>query len=86
VIVLLIIDHLPHGFSEEEFTELFRPFGKIHSCRIVRDHSGRSLDFGFVELDEEKAARAVEALDAKEVQGHQIRVHSLNDLPASGTA
>jgi RNA recognition motif-containing protein len=72
---LLIVDRLPSGFSDEELVGLFRPFGPLLSCHLLRDPWGRSLDFGFVEFEALRdAAEAVRALNGKQVDNHSIKV------------
>jgi RNA recognition motif-containing protein len=81
--LLLIVDHLPSQLSDEELVGLFRPFGHVLSCRIVRDLGGRSLNYAFVEFDRPKAASdAIRALDGKQVDDHSISVTPVKDSPA----
>jgi RNA recognition motif-containing protein len=72
---LLIVDHLPQHFSDEELTALFLPFGTVRSARLVRASQGYSLDFGFVEFEnDEDAHQAVAKLDGLEIHGHRLTV------------
>ena len=72
---LLVVDQLPRSFSDDQLIALFRPFGQVNSCSVVRSASGRSLGFGFVEMANPKDAdRAVAALDNKQVEAEVIRV------------
>jgi RNA recognition motif-containing protein len=80
--VLLIIDHLPVDFSDQDLIALFRPFATAHNCRIVRDRSGTSLGFGFAELESsEEASRAVAVLDRMQLRNQIIRVGPVKDFP-----
>jgi RNA recognition motif-containing protein len=77
---LLIVDHLPQHFSNEELAALFQPLATVRSARIVRDSRGHSLAFGFVEVDsQEQASEAVMKVNGSEVGGHYIRVAVVGD-------
>lgn len=72
---LLIVDHLPRHFFDEELAALVRPFGTVLSTHVMRDGAGDHLDFGYVELDTLENARcAMCALNGHEVHGHAITV------------
>ena len=61
--------------SEEDFKKLFEPFGKITSSYLEKDYEGKSKGFGFVNFeDHEAAAKAIEELNDKEVNGQKIYV------------
>ena len=72
---LLIVDHLPRHFFDEELAALVRPFGTVVSAHVMRDGAGDHLDFGYVELDTlENAQCAICVLNGQEVYGHTITV------------
>jgi RNA recognition motif-containing protein len=80
---LLVVDQLPRSLSDDELIKLFRPFGKVISCTVVRSASGRSLGFGFVEMERsEDAFRAVSSLDNQPLQTEIIKVRRVKDFPA----
>jgi len=70
------IGNLPFSTQEETLNQLFSEAGNVESVKIITDpHSGRSKGFGFVEMDsEESAAKAVELLNGKELDGRQVKV------------
>jgi len=56
--------------------ELFAPYGEIEDVKLIIDRmTGRSKGFGFVKfVNEEDAAKALEELNDKEVDGREIKV------------
>jgi RNA recognition motif-containing protein len=72
---LLIVDGLPLDFTIAQLRALFEPFGAVSSTKVVRDPLGRSLSFGYVEMESEVAAEdARHALDGTKLLDHNIRV------------
>ena len=59
---------------------MFSAMGTVHSARVITDReSGRSRGFGFVELDDDVASKAVEELNGSEIGGRPLRVNEAND-------
>ncbi len=72
----LYVGNLPWSATEEEVRNLFASHGEISSVKLVSDReTGRARGFGFVEIDAESAAGAVEALDGTSFGGRTIRVN-----------
>ena len=68
----LIVDGLPLSMTSEHLTDLFTPFGKVTWARVVMDRYRRSLSYGYVVMEADAdAAKAVEALDGKNLGGGQ---------------
>ena len=44
----LIVNYLPNTYTDETMMTIFEPYGKIVSCKVIRDHNGTSLGYGFV--------------------------------------
>lgn len=47
----LFIGSLPYRFTEGELLELFVPFGKVVSLKIMHNRWGKSRGMGFIEFD-----------------------------------
>ena len=76
----IYVGNLPWSIGEAELKDLFTPFGPVHSAAVVSDReTGRSRGFGFVELDDADADRAIADLDGKEVDGRALRVNQAHD-------
>jgi len=69
------IKNLHEDVTEQELQELFTPFGKINSLKIMKGDDEKNMGFGFVSFEEpESAEAAVNELNNKEVQGKTIYV------------
>jgi cold-inducible RNA-binding protein len=75
--VNIYVGNLSFEATEEDVQQVFEPFGKVESVKIIKDkYTGKSRGFGFVEMpsaDEGKAA--ISGVNGKEVQGRAISVN-----------
>jgi len=53
---------------------VFSVFGEIGSIKVARNRAGRRRGYAYVELEDEAAAAAVEALRGTELKGHVMDV------------
>ena len=71
----LYIKNLEDGADDETLRELFKEFGTITSCRVMRDASGVSRGSAFVAFSSpEEATRAVTELNGKMVGAKPLYV------------
>jgi cold-inducible RNA-binding protein len=79
----LYVGNLSYNTTEEDLRELFASYGTISSLNLISDRdTGRPKGFGFVEMSSEAEARAaISGLNAREVDGRQIKVNEANDRP-----
>lgn len=64
----VFVKNLADSTTEEDLQNTFGEFGPITSVVVMRDDSGKSRCFGFVNFDNaDDAARAVEALNGKKI-------------------
>lgn len=76
----LYVGNLPWSVDDGELEALFSAMGTVHSARVVSDReTGRSRGFGFVELDDDAARRAIAELNGKDFGGRQLRVNEAVD-------
>jgi RNA recognition motif-containing protein len=54
----LFIGSLPYRFTEGQLLELFAPFGRVVSLKIMHNQWGKSRGLGFVEFDNLESAIA----------------------------
>ncbi|MCL2284390.1 MAG: RNA-binding protein [Fibromonadales bacterium] len=68
--------NLPFAFGNEQLSELFAEFGEVKGAKVIIDRdSNRSKGFGFVEMDDEPAEKAIQALNGKNVGNRPLRVN-----------
>jgi RNA recognition motif-containing protein len=70
------VGSLPWSIKDEELKAAFEEHGSVVSAKVITDRqSGRSKGYGFVEMAEEAdAAKAIEALNGKDLGGRNIVV------------
>jgi hypothetical protein len=73
----LYVGNLSYGVTNANLEELFAPFGAVRSAQVIQDRdTGRSKGFGFVEMDNDNAARdAIAGLHDKEHDGRPLTVN-----------
>ena len=73
----LFVGSLPYSMTDDDLAELFKEFGEVASSKVIFDReTNRSKGFGFVEFNDDAAAKtAIDALNNKEVQGRTIVVN-----------
>jgi len=73
----LFVGNLNFQTTETDLRALFEPFGQITRIHIATDReTGRARGFAFVEMaNDEEAAKAIAALDGKEVGGRELKVN-----------
>jgi RNA recognition motif-containing protein len=80
--VTLYVGNLPWSLTEDELAQAFAAVGRVQAARIITDReSGRSRGFGFVDLDDENAARAIQAMDGFELKGRRLIVNEAHPRP-----
>ena len=78
------VGNLPYATTDNELKALFEPFGTVYGARIKTDRdTGRPLGYGFVQMDDADAAKAIQALDGKELAGRNLRVNESREKSAS---
>jgi len=76
----IYVGNLPFSASEDDVRELFAQHGEVHSVKLITDReTGRPRGFGFVEMDEEAAGAAIEALNETEFGGRTLRVNEARE-------
>ena len=73
----IYVGNLSFGVSSQELEAMFTEFGEVVSANVITDRdTGRSRGFGFVEMaDAEAGAKAIEALNGKDVGGRALTVN-----------
>ena len=72
----IYVGNLPWSATEEQVQELFAQYGNVLSVKLISDReTGRARGFGFVEMEDNEAAAAIEALDNNNFGGRTLRVN-----------
>lgn len=76
----LYVGNLPFSASREDVKAAFEAFGEVHDVSLITDRdTGRPRGFGFVEMDEAGAQKAIEGLDSKDFQGRNLTVNEARE-------
>lgn len=76
----IYVGNLPLSATTEDVVALFAPHGAPRSVTVMmNEETGRSRGFGFVEMDDEQAQAAIDALDGVSMQGHVLRINESRD-------
>ena len=72
----IYVGNLSFEATEDEVRELFAQHGTVESVALINDRdTGRFRGFGFVEMDDVSANKAIKALDGVEVGGRALKVN-----------
>ena len=78
----LYVGNLPWSIGDADLENLFASHGSVTSATVVMDRdSGRSRGFGFVEMDQGDAQKAMSELNGHEIDGRALKVNEANDKP-----
>ncbi|HET6204956.1 MAG TPA: RNA-binding protein [Planctomycetota bacterium] len=80
----LYVGNLSYTTTEDSLRTLFGQHGQVKSCAVVTDReTGRSRGFGFVEMDDASADKAVAALNGADFENRRLVV---NEARSQGPA
>lgn len=78
----LYVGNLPFSTYDDEIRSLFAAHGEVLSVSLITDReTGRLRGFGFVEMNDEGANAAIQALNGADLQGRSLRVNEAEDKP-----
>ena len=81
----IYVGNLPFSATESEIRDLFAQHGTVDSVALPTDReTGRPRGFGFVEMPQEDAARAIQSLNGYSMGGRPLRVNEAQDRPRTG--
>ncbi len=82
----LFVGNMSFHTTEAELSDLFKPFGQVTRVHLVKDReTGRARGFAFVEMpNDEEAAKAIAALDGKELGGRNLKVNEARPKTSGG--
>ena len=81
----LYVGNLPFTATEETVRALFAAHGSVEKVSLITDRdTGRPRGFGFVEMSNADAARAMQALNGKDFEGRALTVNEAQERDRSG--
>lgn len=81
----LFVGNLPFTATEDSVRALFAEHGTVETIALINDRdTGRPRGFGFVEMSNADASRAMQALDGKDFGGRALKVNEAQARERSG--
>jgi len=81
----IYVGNLPFSATENEIRDLFAQQGTVESVKLITDReTGRARGFGFVEMDDEGAAAAIQSLNGADLGGRRLVVNEARDREGGG--
>jgi len=81
----IYVGNLPFSATDIEIRNLFAQHGTVESVSLPTDReTGRPRGFGFVEMNQADASRAIQALNGHDLGGRPLRVSEAQDKPRGG--
>jgi RNA recognition motif-containing protein len=81
----IYVGNLPFTASEADVRALFSQHGEVQSVSLPTDReTGRPRGFGFVEMGQADAGKAIQSLNGYNMGGRPLRVNEAQDKPRTG--
>src|SRR6202007_3364147 len=81
----LYVGNLPFSATEDTVRSLFSKHGTVEKVSLITDRdTGRPRGFGFVEMSNADASRAMQALNGTDMDGRSLKVNEAQDRERSG--
>ena len=81
----IYVGNLPWSTTDADLEEMFAAIGDVQSAAVITDReTGRSRGFGFVEMRDGDAQKAIAELNGQDVGGRALRVNEANARPPRG--
>ena len=82
----IYVGNLPFSATDVDLRTLFSQHGAVEAVSLPTDReTGRPRGFGFVEMSQADAARAIQALNGHDMGGRPLRVNEAQDKPRGGS-
>lgn len=81
----IYVGNLPFTATDAEIRTLFSQHGTVESVSLPVDReTGRPRGFGFVEMSQSDASRAIQNLNGTDMGGRPLKVNEAQDRPRTG--
>ncbi len=76
----IYVGNLPWSTTDADLRELFAAHGNVLSATVINDReTGRSRGFGFVEMENADADKAIAELNGHDIGGRALRVNEAQE-------
>jgi RNA recognition motif-containing protein len=83
--VKIYVGNLPFSATEESLRALFAAHGTVEKVSLITDRdTGQPRGFGFVEMSNSDASRAMQALNGQDFGGRALRINEAQERQRSG--
>jgi RNA recognition motif-containing protein len=81
----LYVGNLPFTATEDSVRALFAPHGAVDKVSLISDRdTNRPRGFGFVEMSNADASRAMQALNGTDFDGRALKVNEAQEREHAG--
>lgn len=81
----LYVGNLPFSATDDGVRALFAQHGTVEKVALISDRdTGRPRGFGFVEMSNGDASRAMQALNGTDFEGRTLKINEAQDRDRSG--
>jgi RNA recognition motif-containing protein len=71
----IYVSNLSFNIQDEDLKGFFTTYGEVTSAKVIMDKmTNQSRGFGFVEMQDDAARKAISDLDGSEIDGRTIKV------------
>lgn len=77
----LYVGNLSYGTTEDSLRDAFSKAGTVVSVNVLIDKmTGKSRGFGFVEMEDADASKAIEMFNGQEIDGRKLTVNEARPM------
>jgi cold-inducible RNA-binding protein len=81
----LYVGNLPFSATEDTVRALFAEHGAVEKVALINDRdTGQPRGFGFVEMSNADAQKAMQTLNGRDFGGRPLKVNEAQDKPRGG--
>jgi RNA recognition motif-containing protein len=78
----IYVGNLPFNATEQDVRALFERHGRVESVKLINDReTGKPRGFGFVDMTQNEAQGAIQALNGQDLNGRPLRVNEAQERP-----
>jgi RNA recognition motif-containing protein len=78
----IYVGNLSFNATEQDVRSLFERHGKVDSVKLIMDReTGKPRGFGFVDMEQNEAQTAIQALNGHQMNGRPLRVNEAQERP-----